>query len=214
MKTPRSSAPMSLSRRGLVVMGMHRSGTSAATGLVSLCGAWAGDASDLTSPNVENPWGFWERRDVRTICDRLLHSAGADWWRIADFDVRRIPHSTLSEERQCFADVIAHLSTRAQWVIKEPRLCLLLPVLRDHLSEAVCIYLFRNPLEVARSLQLRNGFGLAGSLALWETYNRHALAVTGNLPRVLISYEALMLDPCQVLEDMLGRLRRHGPHRP
>ena len=210
MKTSRSSAPVALSRRGLVVMGMHRSGTSAATGLVSLCGAWAGDASDLTSPNAENPWGFWERRDVRTICDRLLHSAGADWWKTADFDVRRIPHSTLSEERQCFADVIAHLSTRAQWVIKEPRLCLLLPVLRGDLSEVVCIHLFRNPLEVARSLQLRNGFGLAGSLALWEAYNRHALAATENLPRVLISHEALMLDPYEVLEDMLGRLGDMG----
>ena len=146
---------------------------------------------------------------ARSVID-LLHSAGADWWKTADFDVRRIPHSTLSEERQCFADVIAHLSTRAQWVIKEPRLCLLLPVLRGDLSEVVCIHLFRNPLEVARSLQLRNGFGLAGSLALWETYNRHALAATENLPRVLISHEALMLDPYEVLEDMLGRLGDMG----
>ena len=190
----------------LVVLGMHRSGTSAITGALRLCGAWTGDNTELTSPNAENPHGFWERRDIRRICDRLLRTAEADWWKVAKFEPSFIPHAVLTEQRHEFARVVAALDEHRTWVIKEPRLCLLLPVLRDHITNPFCIHIFRNPLEVARSLQRRNGFGIAGGLALWEAYNRHALSASRDLPRVLVSHESLMLHPVETLDGLLERL--------
>ena len=192
----------------LVVLGMHRSGTSAVTGALGLCGAWAGDESELTSANAENPRGFWERRDVRRICDHLLHTAEADWWKVASFDPASIPPAVLTEQRRAFVGVVSALGEHDVWVVKEPRLCLLLPVLRDCIANPFCIHIFRNPLEVARSLQTRNGFGIAGGLALWEAYNRHALSAAQNLPRVFISHESLMLHPVETLDGLLARL--HG----
>ena len=190
----------------LVVLGMHRSGTSAITGALRLCGAWTGDDTELTSPNAENPHGFWERRDIRRICDRLLRTAEADWWKVAKFEPSSIPHTVLTEQRHEFARVVAALDEHRTWVIKEPRLCLLLPVLRDHITNPFCIHIFRNPLEVARSLQQRNGFGIAGGLALWEAYNRQALSASRDLPRVLVSHESLMLHPVETLDGLLERL--------
>ena len=190
----------------LVVLGMHRSGTSAITGALRLCGAWTGDDTELTSPNAENPHGFWERRDIRRICDRLLRTAEADWWKVAKFEPSSIPHTVLTEQRHEFARVVAALDEHRTWVIKEPRLCLLLPVLRDHITNPFCIHIFRNPLEVAQSLQRRNGFGIAGGLALWEAYNRHALSASRDLPRVLVSHESLMLYPVETLDGLLERL--------
>ena len=190
----------------LVVLGMHRSGTSAVTGALRLCGAWTGEAADLTDANVENPHGFWERRDIRRICDRLLHAAGADWWKIASFDPASIPHAMLVEQRNDFARVVSGLNEHETWIIKEPRLCFLLPVLRDYLTNPCCIHVFRNPLEVARSLQTRNGFGIAGGIALWEAYTRRALHATRDLPRVMVSHESLMLRPVQTLDELLERL--------
>ena len=189
-----------------IVLGMHRSGTSAVTGALSLCGAWAGDESELTGANAENPRGFWERRDVRRICDRLLHTAQADWWKVAAFDPASIPDATLVEQRQEFAGVVSTLDEHGAWVVKEPRLCLLLPVLRDCIANPFCIHVFRNPLEVARSLQARNGFGIAGGIALWEAYNRHALSASRDLPRVFVSHESLMLHPVETLDALLERL--------
>ena len=194
------------SRSALLVLGMHRSGTSAITRSLGLCGAWVGDETELTGPNVENPRGFWERRDTRQICDRLLQTAGADWWKIATFDPEAIPHAVLVEERAKFAKVVSTLDERGTWVLKEPRLCLLLPVLRDCVADPVCIHIFRNPLEVARSLQTRNGFGISAGLALWEAYNRRALTASENLPRLLVSHESLMLRPVETLDGVLERL--------
>ena len=198
------------SAAALVVLGMHRSGTSAITGALRLCGAWTGDETELTAPNAENPHGFWERRDVRRICDRLLHTAEADWWKVASFDLSSIPHTILTEQRNEFARVVSALDEREAWVIKEPRLCLLLPVLRDHIANPFCIHIFRNPLEVARSLQRRNGFGIAAGIALWEAYNRHALRVARDLPRVLVSHESLMRHPVETLDELLRQLDRFG----
>ena len=84
---------------GLLLLGMHRSGTSAVARALNLCGAWAGKPDDLTGANIENPWGFWERRDVRHICDELLRSMGGDWWKVAQLDVSSVPHAVASEQR-------------------------------------------------------------------------------------------------------------------
>ena len=194
------------SRSALLVLGMHRSGTSAITGALGLCGAWVGDETELTRPNAENPRGFWERVDMRQICDRLLHSAGADWWKVSSFDPKAIPHAILVEQRQRFAKIISMLAEHETWVLKEPRLSLLLPVLRDHISDPVCIHIIRNPLEVARSLQIRNGFPIAAGLALWEAYNRYALNSSENMPRIIVSHQSLMLHPVDTLNELLTRL--------
>ena len=197
-------------RASLLVLGMHRSGTSAITGALGLCGAWVGEEGELTGANVENPRGFWERRDIREICDRLLQTAGADWWKVANFDLEAVPRAVLAEERKKFARIVTTLAERGTWVLKEPRLCLLLPALRDYVADPVCIHIFRNPLEVARSLQMRNGFGIAGGLALWEAYNLHALNAARNLPRIPVFHESLMLRPMETVTGILGELAELG----
>ena len=204
---------MDAGRSGLVVLGMHRSGTSAIAGMLRLCGAWVGEDAALTVANIENPQGFWERRDVRKVCDALLHSAGADWWKVAGLNLEAIPHAILSEQRRRFAEVVSELREHDPWVVKEPRLCLLLPLLRDYLDGAVCVHVFRNPLEVARSLQRRNGFSIAAGMALWETYNRHALKASWPMPRVMVGYGALMRDPEEVVDRLVARLAEFGVMR-
>ena len=190
----------------LLVLGMHRSGTSAITGSLGYSGAWVGEEAELTIPNVENPQGFWERRDVRELCDRLLLAAGADWWKIADFDPTAIPRATLAEQRRKFKRIVSALNEYATWTVKEPRLCLLLPVLRDYLRNPVCIHVYRNPLEVARSLQARDGFGISAGLALWEAYNLHALNASRDLPRILVSHRSLISHPAETLNALVEKL--------
>ena len=147
-------------RPALFVLGMHRSGTSAITGALRHSGVWVGEETELTDANVENPLGFWERRDIRDLCDQMLHSAGADWWKVASFEPKAIPRTALAEQRRKFEKIVSELDKYQAWVIKEPRLCLLLPILRHYVKNLVCIHIHRNPLEVARSLQTRNGFSI------------------------------------------------------
>ena len=201
-------------RPALFVLGMHRSGTSAITGALRHCDVWVGEEKELTEANVENPQGFWERRDMRDLCDQMLHTAGADWWKLSNFDPKAIPRAALTEQRRNFEKIVSELDNYQAWVIKEPRLCLLMPVLRHYVKNPVCIHIHRNPLEVARSLQTRNGFSISAGLALWEVYNLHALRASEGLPRISLSYESLMQYPVETLNALVKELDGLGGGHP
>src|SRR3954469_16481737 len=152
----------------LIVLGMHRSGTSSITRLLNLAGAYFGPEGSPTDPNAENPTGFWERRDVRAVCDALLLGGGFDWWRVAAFEAGRNPGENRDQQLDEFRKSVHRLDAHRPWVMKEPRLCLLLPVLRPALEAPVYILSRRKPPEIAESLGQRNGFPLPVGLALWR----------------------------------------------
>jgi len=192
----------------LIVLGMHRSGTSSVTRLLNLAGAWFGEDADATETNEENPKGFWERRDVREVCDGLLLGGGYDWWRLADLDLDSIPATVRDEQLAAMADVVDELDRHRPWVVKEPRLCLLLPLLRPLLDAPVGVIVTRDPVEVAQSVRARSGFPIAAGLALWEVHLERALDATADLPRVHVRYEDLMADPvgrtARLVDDLTG----------
>ena len=199
----------------LVVLGMHRSGTSGVTRLLNLAGAHFGPEGIATEANEENPRGFWERRDVRAVCDGLLHGAGFDWWKLVGFDAVALPPEVVAEGRAAFATVLEELDAHRPWVVKEPRLCVLLPVLAPLLDAPVCVHVTREPLEVARSMHQRDGFPLQAALGLWELYTVRAVEASAGMPRLLVRYEDLMADPVGTttrLVDDLAALGVAGLH--
>lgn len=191
----------------LILLGMHRSGTSVVTGLLGLCGAWVGDQKELTGAGKENPKGFFERRDIRNICDSLLFSAGADWWKVSDFQAPMVPDDALAEFGPKFGNIVNGLKAHGPCVIKEPRLCLLFPLLHEFVEFPVIVHTIRNPVEIAKSLRTRNNFAISQGLALWEFYIRCALAASAAFPRVFISYEKLVSDPASETRALLGKLQ-------
>lgn len=195
---------------GLIVVGMHRSGTSALTGALQAIGAYAGGGDDLTGANAENPKGFFERRDLRNICDALLHAAEADWWKVSEFEPGDVDPVTLEKQREKFVAVTQALSKHQVWVIKEPRLCLLLPLLADLVSNPVCLLIYRNPIEVAKSLRTRNRISLQQGIALWERYTLSAINATNHMPRIMVSYEDLITKPTEALDQIIRQLTDLG----
>lgn len=194
----------------LIILGMHRSGTSMVTRLVNMMGAYFGPEGVSLGANDENPKGFWERRDVLDLDEALLHAAGADWIRVADFDLDKIPPSTVDSFRTQAAKLILELDAHRPWVMKEPRQCLLFPLWRELLEIPVCIFVHRQPIQVAQSLQKRNGFPIHLGLALWERYTLDALRTMVGLPVVLVLHEDLMRNPIAVANRLLRELRAFG----
>ena len=141
----------------ILVLGMHRSGTSALARLLNLMGAYFGPEGIGIGANEENPKGFWERRDVRELNDLLLHGAGCDWDRVAGFDADRVPPPVVAEFEARAARLVLAMDAQRPWFLKEPRLCLLLPFWRKFLEAPVAVHIVRHPLEVAASLRKRNG---------------------------------------------------------
>ncbi|MEQ1785428.1 MAG: glycosyltransferase [Acidimicrobiales bacterium] len=194
----------------LIVLGMHRSGTSSVTRLLNLAGAYFGPEGMATDANEENPKGFWERRDVRAVCDGLLHGGGFDWWKIADLDLAAIPEAVVEEQLAAFRRIVLDLDAHRPWVVKEPRLSLLLPLLRPTLEAPVFVHVTREPIEIAESLAARNGFPVPVGLALWEAYTSRSLAASDADGRVLVSYGELLRDPVGTTAALLEQVAALG----
>jgi Sulfotransferase family len=194
--------------KGIIVLGMHRSGTSCVGGLLHAMGAYFGPPDMDLGANAENPKGFWERQDLNWACEFALLAAGGSWWQPAlppvDFD----PGAALL--RRAFAAIRPELDRHAPWFIKDPRLCLLLDTLREDLGEVVYIHVVRDPVEVALSLSRRNGLSIGHALALWELYTNNAFAATVSSPRYLLDYAALLHDPFAGTSDLLSFLLDNG----
>ena len=177
----------------IVVLGMHRSGTSSVAGLLARMGAWPGEDSALLI-GPDNPRGHYELAELHSVCLRRLASAGGDW----KHPPTHAPDAAIDAFRSEAAAVLDTLDLRRPWFIKEPRLCLLARELLPVLTRPVFVHVVRDPLEVADSLAVRDRLGRADALVLWERYTRAAFAATRGWPRVIVEYAELIADPCAV----------------
>ena len=188
----------------IVVLGMHRSGTSALTRLINLMGAYLGVEGSLTEPTEDNRKGYWERGDVYTLHQELLSAVGMDWYTASQFDFDLLS----AEQRTTFTakagKIVRKLEAHRPWVLKDPRLCLLLPLWRELLEVPVYVHIYRSPLQVAQSLHTRNSnrFPIRFGIALWEQHNLAALSHTRGFPRLLVSHQDLIERPVKTVQTL------------
>src|SRR4051794_9430892 len=121
---------MKMSRQAIIVLGMHRTGTSALAGALGLLGVRL--PARLMPSAEDNPKGFFEPNQVVSIHERLLASIGSHW-----FSYGRIPEEWFaSAEAAAFADELAEAvredyGDAALFVVKDPRLCRLMPLWQE-----------------------------------------------------------------------------------
>ena len=192
---------------GVVVLGMHRSGTSVATRLVSLMGFSPGPDDDLLPAHRDNPTGYWENRSLVSANDEILLVLDSDWSRPPRLEAGWERRPEVGALRPAFRALVQAVLSADRWVWKDPRACLTLPFWLSLLDEDLSIVVVhRNPLEVAASLQARDGFDVPVGLALWERYVRSSLAAVEGRAVCVTSYEQLVADPhawCRRVADFL-----------
>ena len=184
-------------RTAIVVVGMHRSGTSAISRVLNLLGADM--PKKLLPPRSSNPAGFWESKDVMTLHDKMLSGAGTSW-----DDPGYLPTFWNSREyleiyQKKFAEIIEReLGDSNLFVLKDPRISRFVPLTVSALKQIGIspkfVIALRNPLEVAASLKKRDGFHLAKSLLLWLDHSLRAEKMTRNFPRSFVLYEEMLTD--------------------
>ena len=189
---------------------MHHSGTSCVSHLLTKLGVYFGDPPISPGAGEQNRKGFFERRDLRDICDALLQSAGCDWWAVSDFSPDRVAASIRAEASGKFADIVGELDQHGPWFIKEPRLCLVWPLLQTQVSDPVFVHVWRDPIEVARSLATHHGFPIDFGIALWEAYVRSAHRVSQERPSVIVHYNELVNDPPGAARRLINDLGAVG----
>jgi hypothetical protein len=186
----------------LLVVGMHRSGTSAVTGALGQLGLAVPPQGDRWEPSEDNP-EHWESRALGLYSDVLLERLGGTWDRPPDPDLGWVSDPDLNVDKlgDPSEPASAAFPNPGPVVWKDPRTCLLLPYWLAHLPQPVAaVFIWRSPLSVALSLQARDRTHLADGVALWERYNRSGLAGLVGVDTFVTRYES-------IVEDPLGRLR-------
>lgn len=182
-------------RTAILVLGMHRSGTSAVTRVLSLLGA---ALPERLMPQAEgNPVGYFEPMEIVSIHERLLASADTEWsdWGAFPQDWYR------SGNRATFLAELSEAVTRnygddGLFLVKDPRLLRFVPFWRDLLTEMrvrpAAVLPFRNPIEVALSLKRRDGFPQEHGFLLWLRHVLDAEFHSRDLVRAFVSYDRLL----------------------
>ena len=194
----------------ILVTGMHRSGTSAVTRVLSLLGCTLPRA--VTESARDNEKGFWENPAVRDLNDRILASAGLSWDDWEPFDSRWYASPIADGFRDDARAILkGELGDGRLFVVKDPRICRLLPLwidaVRSFGAEPFIVSPVRNPLDVAASLEERNGIHPSIGLLMWLRHVLDAEAASRDLRRVYLRYEHLLFKSHAVVDrigDALG----------
>jgi O-antigen biosynthesis protein len=213
-------APSLAGSVALIVLGMHRSGTSALAGMLSHLGVAFGPR--LLPPSPDNPRGYWEHADIVALHHQLLADVGYGW-----DDLRPLPPGFFASEAACRARrQLAAILTRdfsgaALWGVKDPRLCRLVPLWLPLFDEMAAMPRFilalRHPRDVAASLAARDGLAVERGLLLWLRHVLEAERATRGRPRSLVHYEHLLAGggwraiAARVADELAVRWPAKGP---
>jgi hypothetical protein len=182
-------------RKCMLVLGMHRSGTSALARIVNLLGASL--PKNVAGASGSNERGHWEPLRLVELHDELLAELNSRWddWRSVDLTM-------LSAERfshyqaEIVRIITEEFPSLELFVVKDPRICRLMPLWRNALAElrteVRCVIPFRHPTEVARSLGLRTGLPHIWGYLLWLRHILEAERQTRDLRRSFVNYQDII----------------------
>ncbi|MCK6485027.1 MAG: sulfotransferase [Phycisphaerae bacterium] len=193
----------------VLVLGMHRSGTSLLARVVNLCGVPTDPPELLMLASRDNERGYWEPQYLAEINDAILAAHGSIW---CDPPLEGVSGGGIPPalEARMRAAVARWCEAGTSWMWKDPRMPITLPVWRPLMSEIVALLSVRNPLDVWHSLYRRDGFPKAAAFLLWEIHTRSALKTTTDASRLVVHYEDLMDQPRRTVDSIIAFLKSAG----
>ena len=196
-------------RQALVVLGMHRSGTSALCGALDLVGVDFGN--HLMPANEANEKGYWEHEEIVRFHDDLLSSLGSHWDDDRPLPADWLERDVTKETQSCLVAVLRRDFGQASLLgLKDPRMSRLIPLwfpifaklgIEPHFALTV-----RQSFEVARSLAKRDGLDLAKSYLLWLGHIFAAESATRGYKRAFVQYDAILANPVAALTKLQNEL--------
>jgi hypothetical protein len=207
------------------VIGPGRAGTSVTMGVLALLDVDVGPEDGLVGPGPGGPKGFWERREIIELNDRLLRSKGGSWrrppllrsgWEAAD--------DLLGEREHARALLARTFAGSERWGWKDPRVSLTAAFWRDLVPQLRFVICLRSPVDVAASISpppgdkqddpfyyARRGPKREQALRLWGVYVASALANTAGAQRLLVSYDGYFDDRRATVERLARFIGRELP---
>ncbi len=196
--------------RGVIVLGMHRSGTSLVAEMLHRGGVF-GRVQECLPSDRWNARGYWELVPLVEFNESLLRAVGASW-SFPPSDNQDLFLSELAQQssyRTQALNLLGSMQVPAHndWFWKDPRLSLLLPFWREIWGEPRYVICVRDPIEICRSLLSRDKLSFSVSLTLWQRYMLSILRGTQNTSALFVSYDRMLQQPRQECERLSNFLR-------
>jgi hypothetical protein len=203
-----------MQRNCFVVLGMHRSGTSALALALGLLGVEL--PRSRMGGDQWNAAGYAESLAFYSLNERILSAAGTKWddWREINPNWHLLP-AAVELRKEAVSTLESEYDAARPFIIKDPRICRLTRFWTDVFQEAgvtpVFVLPIRNPMEVAASLHHRDGIEPWLSHLLWMRHVIDAEHATRGEPRVFTSYDGLMADWRRVAQRIASTLNVPWP---
>jgi hypothetical protein len=184
--------------KAIIVVGMHRSGTSALSGCLSELGVFMGKSLYGPQQGV-NEKGFYENASLVEFNDLLFDEMLWSW----DDPLAQCftkPSAEICEQhvKEAVKLLTTEYGGKTLWGMKDPRTSLLLPVWKEALKRTEVsphfIIMLRNPIEVAGSLKKRDEFSVDKSLMLWLNYTLSSVWQCLDSKYVIVGFDELLED--------------------
>jgi O-antigen biosynthesis protein len=193
----------------IVVLGMHRSGTSAVIKALSCMGVSLGD--NFMPAGIDNPKGFFEDKSINQLNIEMLDAIGQQWFSLSlvtDADVARLVN--LGYVEKAVALLQQQMTTLDIFGFKDPRVSKLIKFWKLVFARINCdvryVYCLRHPLSVANSLRQRNRSPIQKGYLLWFSYNLAIINEAQNQALIGVDYDQLMEQPLKVIDYLAERL--------
>jgi hypothetical protein len=172
-------------KSGVIVVGMSRAGTSAVTRTFVSAGFFAGNDEDLLGASEANPTGHWENLNTWRVNEEILRRLGGSWFDPPSEEVQIDARAWAAPQLLRVLEQIVDDAGNAPVALKDPRFGVMLPlwgeIIDHHLHPVLVI---RDPIEIALSLQRRDGTPTSFTLAAWQL---HMTAVLRHMHQRLVT---------------------------
>lgn len=177
----------------VIVLGMHRSGTSVLSKVLSNLGVNMGDGCE--KPSSSNVEGHFEDERLIELNENILHRACGKWYQPPTIEALDSIENYINEQYTEYVNDRVGL-----WGVKEPRLSLLISYFSKHLTEPYYIFMQRDAHAVVNSLKVRDGMDTEIALGLKDVYDTNIKEFIKNEKNVLeLCYENLIDNPINEL---------------
>ncbi len=168
-------------KKGIIVLGCHRSGTSAVTGLLKLFDVHLG--TDLLLPGTDNPKGFFEQKKIVRLNDCFMDQLDIQWWQPVPTDYLKsiLKEDKFSWLRKGYQDWLRQImrrevATHNIWAVKDPRLTRMMPLANPvfkEFGELTYLIVRRNEQDIIKSLAKRHNCSGGEAEIVVDNYLEH-----------------------------------------
>ncbi len=186
----------------VVILGMHRSGTSMTAGILTKLGVDMG--KKLLGKSAGNPKGHFEDKDFIELNKKILRIAGGDW--------KEPPYNKMilmqKDKFRKQINSMIRMKESALWGWKDPRTSLTIELYLSYLKNPYFIVCHRNPLAIGNSLDRRKNQSISvqSGIKLTKVYEERINNFFKKFPelkRLDLKYDSVVANPSKTINEII-----------